>query len=203
MDKTINTKGLTLKQIDSVEAYAFAVRNQSIKGIDVVNFLGETDRKVPERFLLTTHYRIAKPTADDYFKAHRARGLKYGDWVKVTRAAETCEGGWDGGWAPEMNNFVGKEFKIGLDRERYGFTIGASFYHFPHFVLEKVEPEYRHWTADEALGMKVRSRSGKAFLIYEADCIQAWCGDGRVIGLAALLDRYTQLDGSPCGVPIE
>lgn len=76
-----------------------------------------------------------------YLEKHKASGLKVGDRVRVLRAAEDEEGGWDNVWAPEMDDWVGTVGEISEDKGDAGFRVDAmgDFWDFPYFVLEKVE----------------------------------------------------------------
>jgi len=89
---------------------------------------------------------VEKPKEPDYLTAHKACGIKVGDWIKVTRKAESCEKGWKGNWYSTMDGYVGRVGQVIRDLKS-GFLI--SFYlekfefpwDFPYFVLEKVEKQ--------------------------------------------------------------
>lgn len=77
-----------------------------------------------------------------YLEKHKASGLKVGDRVRVLRAAEDEEGGWDNTWPPEMDDYVGKCGTITEDFDEPGFYVqfeDGDEWGFPFFVLEKVE----------------------------------------------------------------
>lgn len=71
--------------------------------------------------------------------------LKVGDYVKVTRKAESNEKGWNNIWKVCMDNYIGKTVCVD-DIDKTDGTIylsfGNSFYDFPYFILEKAEPNY-------------------------------------------------------------
>lgn len=76
-----------------------------------------------------------------YILAQEHSGLKVGDWVRVTRKAESREAGWNNPWVSDM------DVSIGSLGEVQGFSEwGISVYfktpiintwNFPYFVLEK------------------------------------------------------------------
>lgn len=78
-----------------------------------------------------------------YLLAQEHSGLKVGDWVRVTRRAESREAGWNNPWISDM------DVSIGSLGEVQGFSEwGISVYfktpiintwNFPYFVLEKAE----------------------------------------------------------------
>lgn len=88
-----------------------------------------------------------------YLLAQEHCGLKVGDWVRVTREAESYEGGWDNAW---VNSDINKlqvrqigcisEKGIYLDCGQYGLRC------YPYFVLEKVKkPEHEFKPFDKVL----------------------------------------------------
>lgn len=78
-----------------------------------------------------------------YLLAQEHCGLKVGDWVRVTRRAESNEAGWGNPWIPDMNVTVGN---IGKMKSFSNFGVSVYFgnpiintWNFPYFVLEKIE----------------------------------------------------------------
>lgn len=203
--KTIDTAGLTEAQIDSVEAYVFAVRSGDTKGMQMEVSTGW----IPTRSsMLCVHdnYRIAKPTAEDYLKGHRECGLKVGDRVRVTRTYGSHEGGYAVVACKADVSFVGRVFTIIKDDGINGFEIadGLEENTFPYFCLEKVEPEYRPWTPVEAIGQKVKHKEDLARIyVINAVNLSFVYMEGKTTNYINLLSTYAQLDGSPCGVLIE
>ena len=77
-----------------------------------------------------------------YLEKHKASGLKVGDRVRVLRAAENEEGGWDNTWVMEMDEYVEVGGVITEDFAEAGFYVkfgAGESWGFPYFVLEKVE----------------------------------------------------------------
>lgn len=98
-----------------------------------------------------------EPTADDYLAGHKASGLKVGDRVRVMRKAKDREHGWEAVWLHSMNGMVGRNVTISEDGGVIGFKIENANYSLPHFILEKVEPQYRPFaTAKEWMEHKDR-----------------------------------------------
>ncbi len=83
---------------------------------------------------------------EKYLEEHKACGLKEGDRVRVTRKAGTYENGWANTWFSGKDKCVGQTYEIEKDNGISGFTLKDSHpgfeygWHFPYFVLEKVEP---------------------------------------------------------------
>lgn len=83
-----------------------------------------------------------KITLNEYLKAQAKCGIKVGDTVKVLRKAEDGEQGWDNAWVGDMNDMIGRRYKvmeitgggIQLRTPALRFTLG-----FPYFVLQKVK----------------------------------------------------------------
>lgn len=86
-------------------------------------------------------------SSEDYVKAQNTADFKPGQRVRVLRAAESFESGWDNDWIPEMDAFVGKEATIspgfGGCPASYGIPLlaenGDEKYAFPYYVLEVVK----------------------------------------------------------------
>lgn len=78
-----------------------------------------------------------------YLLAQENCGLKVGDWIKVTRKAEDYEGGWGDRWLCDMNVAIDKIGKVEtIDKLGVFVYFGKPIintWHFPYFVLEKVE----------------------------------------------------------------
>jgi hypothetical protein len=70
-------------------------------------------------------------------------GINNGDTVRVTRKAESMEGGWEEFWVEDMNQYVGKTMAVssitsdGIELRKFPYA-GIQNYVFPYFVLEKV-----------------------------------------------------------------
>lgn len=77
-----------------------------------------------------------------YLKAQAKCGIKEGDTVLVLRKAEDNEQGWDNSWVGDMNDMIGKNYKVRevteggfqLQTPAQRFTLG-----FPYFVLRKIK----------------------------------------------------------------
>ena len=85
-------------------------------------------------------------TSEEYIKMQKmwlkATGVKEDSWVKVTRAAESHESGWNNLWMPEMDEFVGKVLRVEGPWNRVGIKLNvdnSSYYSFPFFILEPAE----------------------------------------------------------------
>ena len=74
-----------------------------------------------------------------YQDAQAACGLKEGDWVRVTRQAESFEAGWDATWIPEMNSLVGQTGEVVSVDKRIIVRFSKVCFSFPYFVLEKAK----------------------------------------------------------------
>jgi hypothetical protein len=81
-----------------------------------------------------------------YLAGHKACGLKVGDRVKVMRAAEKGEQGWQNTWSvyaggADKNQTIGNVYEIIQDNLVKGFILDfdSNAWHFPWFILEKVE----------------------------------------------------------------
>lgn len=198
---------LTKEEIESnLDAYRHAMETGSVEGIEY-NY-PKIDGWLPKpttSFNIESFYRIKKPTAEDYLKGHKESGLKVGDRVKITGGANVFEKGWqEPSQAISHRSRVGYIGVITYDRNSCGFdvklssvTVGA-----PYFVLEKVEPEYRPWTPEEAIGMVVNLKgSDIKQLITSSGPHYCFLGSD-AYSYKALLAEFTRLDGSPCGVEI-
>lgn len=71
-----------------------------------------------------------------YHEAHKASGLKVGDYVRVVRKPEDHEAGWENAAPSCMSTRVGKVFRIAKDHGPHGFLLEDDWT-YPYFVLEK------------------------------------------------------------------
>lgn len=92
-------------------------------------------------------------TNEEYVKMQNmwlnATGVKKGDWVKVTRAAEDHESGWLCNWCTTpMDKCVGKTVRVVDIYKNYGLQLDIGcdesdesndYWCFPFFVLEPAE----------------------------------------------------------------
>ena len=83
-------------------------------------------------------YNLVPKESNNYLTGHKNSGLKVGDMVKVIKKADDYEAGWGCNWDSIKNNYVGKILKITSDEGVDGFALNNQW-HFPYFVLEKVE----------------------------------------------------------------
>ncbi|MBD5641849.1 MAG: hypothetical protein HDQ91_05475 [Desulfovibrio sp.] len=65
--------------------------------------------------------------------------MQVGDWVKVTRQAESFEAGWDTTWIPEMNSLVGQTGEVVSVDKRIIVRFSKICFLFFYFVLEKAK----------------------------------------------------------------
>ena len=78
--------------------------------------------------------------------------LKVGDRVKVLRKANNYELGWCNTWNLNMDKYIGKIYIIKEFFDNSGIVLGDEYFHFPFFVLEKVEePKYQFKDKDIVL----------------------------------------------------
>lgn len=87
-----------------------------------------------------------------YQDAQAACGLNVGDYVRVTRTANTREAGWAGFWASNMDDTVGQVGVVLLRHHGGVFVhiLNESKHAYPYFVLEKVDkPEHEFKSAHE------------------------------------------------------
>lgn len=93
---------------------------------------------------------VTKEDAKRYLEEQEATDLTPGTIVKITRKAETGEGGWDNTWIDDFDNLIGKHGIVVETAEEKGLriVIGQDIptfmgmirpYAFPYFILEKVE----------------------------------------------------------------
>ena len=167
-----------------------------------------------------------EPYAERAKKWVEANDIKVGDYVKVTRKANEHEHGWKGLWLDDMDESVAKTLMV-KDIGIYDNNIGLEDdYYYPYFVLEKIElpkPEYVPFESKEEFieafhyhdnakysetedilmnyGMWLKDKnSHEIFLvtgvfnqsihICDFDSDESW---------GELLNKFTFLDGSPCG----
>ena len=75
---------------------------------------------------------------DTYSVNQEASGLKPGDRVRITRESSGDEGGFCGGWNPNMTSYVGHCFTVEWLSEMGVHFLGND-YVWPWFILEKVD----------------------------------------------------------------
>ncbi|MEM1225935.1 MAG: hypothetical protein AAGJ40_09560 [Planctomycetota bacterium] len=79
---------------------------------------------------------------DAYVAGQEACGIKPGDTVKVERAAEGYEMGWDNNWTSGMDRLAGREYVVGgpfAKNPSRGVYLEREVCLFPYFVLSKVD----------------------------------------------------------------
>lgn len=150
--------------------------------------------------------------------------VKAGDYVKITRKAQSFKDGWHNVWNPEMDKYIGKTVKvrcIGILEEGISLSCSDTDYCFPYFVLEKVNVQYVPFTSPEEFISEYQQREDNvkdpAKPEYALTTYGMWIDlDGRhrlVTSIESsgihvnssykcwdeILREYTFLDGSPCG----
>jgi hypothetical protein len=67
----------------------------------------------------------------------------------------------------------------------------------------KPEPKYVPWTFETMpVAVKVKSKSSsECHVVVPCDATDALCVQGHGISYSDLLSSYSQIDGTPCGVP--
>ena len=152
--------------------------------------------------------------------------LKVGDYVKVTRKAESREGGCDYLWNYRMDNSVGKILKVEEIKTRNGVITLEDACCYPYFVLEKAKlpkPRYIPFESKEEFieafhyhdnancsetedilmnyGMWIKSKDGGYFI--QVTIIRAYGIYTNYsycpVSWENLLEDYTFIDGSSCG----
>ena len=86
-----------------------------------------------------------------------ATGVKKGDWVKVTRKAESHESGWNNSWTPGMDAVVGTFVQVLGSWDTNGIEVASGkfsppSYRLPFFILDptgKPKPEKYTFTPFE------------------------------------------------------
>lgn len=86
-------------------------------------------------------------TSEEYVKLQdvwlKATDIKKGDWVKVTRKADSHESGWNAVWVNEMWQAVGSVYRVCGFRGPFGVRLedveGTICFNFPFFILEPAE----------------------------------------------------------------
>lgn len=145
--------------------------------------------------------------------------VKVGDKVRVVRKAQSREDGWGNAWVEDMDDWVGKVFKVDRIYSDDGIRLvdSHSWWVFPYFVLEKVELEYEPYDLSDLdlraslLGKAVKfmdgSRLGPAlitgFELFDDGVWGVHVGGVSTMDAIALLDGWVFLDGTPCGVVVE
>lgn len=147
--------------------------------------------------------------------------LKVGDYVKVTRKAESHEGGCDYLWNYRMDNSVGKILKVEEIKTRNGVITLEDACCYPYFVLEKVEPEPRYVPFESPQEFISAYNKASKEVMQDTESMLSklgiWLKGGEhyelvtyiynngviindiSINWKTLFDFYTFLDGSPCG----
>lgn len=100
-------------------------------------------------------------TSEEYVKLQdvwlKATDIKKGDWVKVTRKADSHESGWNNSWTPGMDAVVEMFVRVVGVRDSNGIKVATSNFSFPScrlpfFILEpakKPKPEKYQFTPFE------------------------------------------------------
>ena len=156
--------------------------------------------------------------------------IKVGDYVKVTRKAESREGGCDYLWNYRMDNSVGKILKVEEIKTPNGVITLEDSCCYPYFVLEKAKlpkPRYVPFESKEEFieafhyhdnanysetedilmnyGMWIKSKDGGYFI--QVTIIRAYGIYTNYsycpVSWENLLDEYTFLDGAPCGKEVK
>lgn len=97
-------------------------------------------------------------TKEAYLTLAQNCGIKVGDTVKVLRRSDCGELGHDCRWSSDMNNYIGKTFKVTDNRLAEAGIVQLGSWYFPFHILEKVEPQFRPYTPNEVpLGAEVTS----------------------------------------------
>lgn len=143
--------------------------------------------------------------------------IKEGDCVRILRKAGKDEEGWGDAWMPDMDNYVGRVYKI-TEICPDGIELGSD-YIFPYSVLEKISDKYMPFNSSEEFlvgyssqskddpdmltsAIWLKSGSGVYSLVTEIwddgvtigndDCITLW---------KDLLENWVFLNGASCGKP--
>ena len=157
--------------------------------------------------------------------------LKEGDYVKVTRKAKDYEDGWGSVWNNSMTKSVCKTLKVKEILLPNEYVILENGYSYPYFVLEKIEespkPKYVPFKSKEEFieayhyrdnanysetedilmnyGMWLKSMCLENF--YQVTIIKnsgIFTDDNySIVTWKQLLEKYTFLDGTPCGKEVE
>lgn len=74
-----------------------------------------------------------------YIDAQAKAGFKVGDYVRVTRSAESHENGWNNSWVWEMNKSIGETFRIhSIEKHRHGIRFEGKSFSYPFFILSPI-----------------------------------------------------------------
>ena len=130
-----------------------------------------------------------------YSVLHERSGIKPGDVVEVTRAAEDYERGWGFRWVKSSNVIISQKVKVVKDLGKLGFRVEDrdGFTHIvPAFVLRKVE---RRKVPLEALNWAggpwcVKSVAGTPQLVTEVHEDWVVAGGGSVYRYANMMGMY-------------
>lgn len=141
-----------------------------------------------------------KKLQKEYYKqCHETCNLKVGDKVKITRSWTIGEYCTPLLWNPEFFEYIGNIFEI---KEKHNFTyILNNGFHFPYFVLEKVEEEFVPLDYnDDLVGTIVVSNPGKNRHLIITQ-IEKGCFVGSsncLFTYQDLMSYFTFQDGLPC-----
>lgn len=146
-------------------------------------------------------------------------GIKEGDCVRILRKAGKDEEGWGDAWMPDMDNYVGRVYKI-TEICPDGIELGSE-YIFPYFVLEKVEPKPRYVSFESPQEFISAYYKASKEVMQDTESMLLNFGmwlkwQDHYVGITyiskkgvnygaefldwdELLDEYTFLDGSPVG----
>lgn len=134
-------KNVNQEQSDTIAAFAHAVKEESVEGIELFNDK-EWFPKKNLNFFSTLNYRI-KPSPS-YLELHQKSGLKVGDRVKVKSNVVKEENGYQFRSRDKEDCAQNKgsyEGEITFDEGRDGFWVDGE-YLLPYYALEKIEEEW-------------------------------------------------------------
>jgi hypothetical protein len=142
-------------------------------------------------------------TNDEYARLQEmwleATGVKKGDWVKVMRAAEDHESGWNNSWTPGMDAVVGTFVQVLGSWDTNGIEVASgkfspSSYRVPFFILDPTgkpkQEKYQFAPFERVLG---RDDDNK----YHWGAFLAGLGEDDLKEVVLVLD-----DAEPC-IPAE
>lgn len=156
---------------------------------------------VDPEWLLNVEYRI-KPKPS-YLELHKKCDLKVGDRVRIVRTWDYLETDKNVAFHAKEVEAIGK---VGIidkkDHNTYLVSIESikSRIYYPYFVLEKVVEEYVPFDFEDDLAGKVMITIGKTTKLIITSQQENWVNTHDLtFTYQELLEKFTFLDGSPCG----
>lgn len=120
-----------------------------------------------------------------------------------------CRNG-SGEWVRDFSRPLltnGEQYRAVVEDQGHAVLLDDG-YAYPHSALQAVKAKWRPWSAEEALGQRIKHSFRlvtRLILLSQVEYDGVWLASSdlqayRFQSFQNLLDNYEQLDGSPCGV---